>query len=182
MKKCRECLKTKEDEYFYSRRQKNYLGIRGNVYLGLSPKCRECHLKARAKYVETHKEECRASNERCRAKPKNRKKAVRVSRLWRKNHPGYSNEYRRNNIKQKTFIDNKTRAKRLKRIMKWSDIDAIKDFYLACPDGHEVDHIVPYRSKNVSGLHVLNNLQYLTPRENKRKFNKVITLADGGIG
>jgi len=55
---------------------------------------------------------------------------------------------------------------------KWADLEAIKQFYINCPDGMTVDHIIPLRGKNVSGLHVVENLQYLTPLENSRKYNK----------
>lgn len=37
---------------------------------------------------------------------------------------------------------------------------------------HEVDHIIPIKSKEVSGLHVLNNLQILTTAANRFKSNK----------
>ena len=51
------------------------------------------------------------------------------------------------------------------------DIKAIQDFYLNCPNGYEVDHIVPISK---GGLHSLENLQYLTVSENRRKSNKIL--------
>ena len=65
----------------------------------------------------------------------------------------------------------KSRAAKMNRITKWSDLKAIHQFYYNCPEGYEVDHIVPFNGENVSGLHVLNNLQYLTESENKQKGN-----------
>lgn len=50
------------------------------------------------------------------------------------------------------------------------DLDAIRKFYLACPEGYEVDHIIPLSKK---GEHKLSNLQYLLAAENRRKSNKL---------
>jgi 5-methylcytosine-specific restriction endonuclease McrA len=66
----------------------------------------------------------------------------------------------------------KHRALRVQRTPGWADLDAIQEFYQGCPQGHHVDHIVPISGKHVSGLHVLENLQYLPARENSRKANK----------
>ena len=66
----------------------------------------------------------------------------------------------------------KRRATKLQRTPKWADIKAIRQFYLNCPKGYHVDHIVPLKGVNVSGLHVLNNLQYLSASENCSKGNK----------
>ena len=66
----------------------------------------------------------------------------------------------------------KRRASKLQRTVGWSDYLVIQMIYQDCPEGMEVDHIIPLQGKNVSGLHVAWNLQYLTPKENQEKGNK----------
>lgn len=51
------------------------------------------------------------------------------------------------------------------------DRQAIKKFYKECPSGYEVDHIIPISK---GGLHTLENLQYLTITENRKKGSKII--------
>jgi hypothetical protein len=62
-------------------------------------------------------------------------------------------------------------AKKRTRTPGWGQ-KGIHQFYENCPKGYHVDHIIPLNGENVSGLHVLNNLQYLTPFENMSKTNK----------
>ena len=52
-----------------------------------------------------------------------------------------------------------------------ADMKIIKEIYLNCPEGYEVDHIIPISK---GGLHHQDNLQYLTPTENKQKSNKMV--------
>lgn len=65
---------------------------------------------------------------------------------------------------QKLFIRQRTPS--------WSEAEKIEMVYRMCPKGMQVDHIIPLRGKLVSGLHVIENLQYLTTKANLVKSNK----------
>ena len=52
-----------------------------------------------------------------------------------------------------------------------ADIPAMQQFYINCPTGYEVDHIMPISK---GGLHSIENLQYLTISENRKKSNKIL--------
>ena len=83
------------------------------------------------------------------------------------------NYYARNSAKIKA--EAKTyRGARALRVPGWSETEAIAEFYRNCPDGYEVDHILPLQGITVSGLHVLGNLQYLPRSLNRAKRNKVL--------
>ncbi len=64
------------------------------------------------------------------------------------------------------------RAAKLKATPLWVDIDAIRKIYSSCPKGYHVDHIIPLQGKNVCGLHIAENLQILSAKENITKGNK----------
>jgi len=79
------------------------------------------------------------------------------------------------NKEKRNALNAFARTEKLKRFPAWADKEAIMKFYANCPKGYHIDHIIPLRGKTVSGLHVLNNLQYLPAKENMAKGNKFLT-------
>lgn len=71
----------------------------------------------------------------------------------------------------------KYRALRNQCMPKWLTKEQKREIelmYKNRPNGYYVDHITPLLGKNVRGLHVPWNLQYLTASENLAKSNKVL--------
>lgn len=76
----------------------------------------------------------------------------------------------------RNYRESLRRAKKKNATPKWltpEQLNDIKDIYLKCPEGHEVDHILPLQGKEISGLHVPWNLQYLPSLENRIKGNRL---------
>lgn len=81
--------------------------------------------------------------------------------------------YQKRNPEYFRISSSSYRARKYQAMPYWVDLDEIKLIYINCPEGHEVDHIIPLKSSFVCGLHVPWNLQYLTTTENRQKSNKV---------
>ncbi len=141
------------DKDFYEANREKILA-RKRVFREENPDLAKIHS---AKFRQTHPEYSRdyylANKEACNARIKK----------WREDNPG----------KRKSHTA-KRRAAKLQRTVSWSETEAITEFYVNCSTGMVVDHIIPLQGKEVSGLHVLNNLQYLTPKENGEKSNKLL--------
>lgn len=135
----------------------------------LTVTCKTCANAANSAYTkkryatdEAFREAHKAYYQERRANdPAFRESRNSCSLQWAKDNPGKANA--------KVA---KRRSKKLQATPEWSDLQAIQAFYEACPEGFHVDHIVPLQGKLVSGLHVPNNLQYLTATDNLSKGNK----------
>ncbi len=97
---------------------------------------------------------------------------------WYKNNPEkvkvQSATYRKMFAGKVNARTAKRRADKLNRTPMWltkKDWKNIDFFYECCPTGCEVDHIIPLNGKNISGLHVPENLQWLTKLDNLHKGN-----------
>ena len=64
------------------------------------------------------------------------------------------------------------RAKKKKAVPQWADRRKIFEIYQKCPRKMRVDHIIPLNNPLVSGLHVPENLQYISEKDNQDKANK----------
>jgi hypothetical protein len=127
--------------------------------------CLECNKEKRARYYKENPEKFRQMRREAYAtNPDKEREVAKIrSREWRKLNPGH-----RNALKSKYLAD------RAQRIPAWANMPELIAFYKNCPKGFHVDHVYPLRGKYVSGLHVLENLQYLPAVENMRKNNRYI--------
>lgn len=140
-------------------------------------------------WYQLNKEQCQSSNQEYYIEHREERKQQMLE--YNKQNNEKIKEYKANwrsvnkekikNSRQKFVKNNKgkikaakaqRRAMILQQTPKWADLKAIEEFYKKCPDGYHVDHIIPLKGKNVRGLHVLENLQYLPALENIKKNNK----------
>ena len=126
---------------------------------GLNHNCKECFKK----YYEVNKNKIIESA----TKSYNQNKEYR--KIYLKE---YGKNWRKNNKDKNCYKSNMYRASKLQRIVSWANLEEIKRIYENCPKGYHVDHIIPLKGKNISGLHIENNLQYLLATENCRKGNR----------
>lgn len=120
---------------------------------------------------EERKESQRRRQKKYISKPENKEKKYLCNKKTQ------SERYRRWQINNRSKVNAKSayeRALKKQRVPNWSDFNEIKEFYKNTPKGYHVDHIIPLNGKYVSGLHVINNLQYLSREDNIRKSNKFI--------
>lgn len=98
-------------------------------------------------------------------------KSTSRMRRFREKNPERVNEIRRNYYynHRNEEIQRVVERNKKERTPKWANINIISDIYersriLTKETGvvHHVDHIIPLRGRNVSGLHVETNLQILT--------------------
>ncbi len=89
---------------------------------------------------------------------------LEASRAWQR-------DYYRRNKKENQARGAEYRAKKKKASPKWTNKEELKNLYINCPANYHVDHIIPLTHKDVCGLHVPWNLQYLSSSDNISKGN-----------
>lgn len=129
-------------------------------------RCKDCHIIKTTEEFNFYKNNfysyCRSCEQKQdKVRRDNDLNYNEKARIAYKENP---NPYKANSAKRRALLKS--------AVPKWADLDAIKLFYKNCPEGYEVDHIIPLQGKNVCGLHILENLQYLTFKDNRAKYNK----------
>ena len=91
----------------------------------------------------------------------------------------YAQQWRQVNPEKKNAFEANRRAAKLQRTPSWANLFEIKMFYevaeVLSRSGvlFHVDHIVPLKGKEASGLHVESNLQVLPWHQNLQKGNRL---------
>lgn len=186
MKKCACCKKEKDNSEFYKdKRAKD----------GLISSCKVCHTDRVYKWREENKDTWAAYSAKYQ---KDNKESVNAkSKRWKDNNKEHLKQY---SLKNKEYIRIKERerykknpakavakvrerqAAKLQRTPAWlttHDYKVMESKYaiaawLSAVVGIEyhVDHVIPLRGKNVSGLHVPDNLSVIPAKDNLEKSNK----------
>jgi hypothetical protein len=103
-------------------------------------------------------------NPKCNREPGNKwtyEKALANTARWK-----------RDNRKEYNAYLAESKAKTKQATPKWSDRKVVAAIYKNCPDGQQVDHIIPITNELVCGLNVACNMQYLSNFDNNSKNNK----------
>lgn len=152
MKTCKTCKLKKELREFHKR-----VALRG----GYRHTCKKCFNTASKSWYKDNREKHLNNGKIWYAQ--NTKQRLQTIKIYYKNN------------KEKYKIRSALKLKRIKQSTPlWANLEKIKAIYLDRPNGYHVDHIIPLKGLNVCGLHVENNLQYLTAKENKQKSNKLL--------
>jgi hypothetical protein len=148
MKTCINCKISRELEQF------NLAPYKVSCFYGLRNVCKICQNEQKRKnYSE------------------NREQRLKQVRIWQKENSG------RNVAKSIKY-----RMSKMMRTPKWltkEHLLEMEQMYIKAAEltkitgiKYEVDHIIPLRGKNISGLHVPWNLQILSKTENVKKRNR----------
>ena len=129
---------------------------------------REACLSNKKRYYAKNREEIRATQ--AEYQKANYEQMLENNKQWRKKNPLKA--------KMKDVLNRYNRYNAIPNWLTKEDKQKIKDIYKKCKEltmqtgiQHHVDHIIPIKGKNISGLHVPENLQILTASQNCSKRN-----------
>lgn len=108
----------------------------------------------------------------------NSEKAKQASQAWRyRNKERCKENFRKWHKANRPLCNHHASLRKARKIQAtppWVDLGEIKEIYRNCPEGYHVDHIMPLVHKELCGLHVPWNLQYLSASQNMSKGNRIV--------
>lgn len=158
----------------YNEKHKERLAIERRVKYAAN---HEHELAVKRKWREENQDKLKQYNKRYLDKNPERLESIKK---WRKDNPEIgaqkSKQWFKNNPHMNAAYASKRRAAEKRQTPSWADWDEITKIFRARDNvakatnaEYHVDHIVPLRSKIVSGLHIHQNLQILPGDENVKK-------------
>ena len=157
--------------------------LKRNAYLAVWRESnREKIRESQKKYYESNKEACNQRVKKCHIE--NREYYSAKAKQWVEKNKDRHLQNRRNRYSKNSASEIAKVRRRQGKIkhgeifMNKAEIAEVQGMYDFCSifPGFEVDHIIPLNGKNVSGLHVLSNLQVLPISENRSKSNKFVVI------
>jgi hypothetical protein len=169
----KDAIRLNSIHYFTNKPCKNGHVAKRYAKCGLCEICLKKIHKPNKEYSEKYK----LNNEE---KLKNFHKEYRLKNKEKINK--YIKQYKKENAAKMNALEIKRNCSKIKRTPKWltkKDFVEIENIYKEAKEKtklhkeqYHVDHIVPLNGRNVSGLHVPNNLQVIKATENLFKSNK----------
>lgn len=154
---CSKCATEKDLESFRSNKDGK---------LGRHSVCKNCESVHKKKYYKQNRnkilERTAEYSKTTKGIEVNRRKVTR----WRINNKDLHN-----------FYSVKYKLRKQRACPEWlneEQLAEIREIYETRPEGYHVDHIVPLKGKDVSGLHVPWNLRHLPASENISKGNRLM--------
>lgn len=179
-KNCCKCKEEKQLEAF-SKNQLRCKACAKAQYDANQEKYKEYFIKNREKRSAVKKLWQEANKEKVQAKKKAWYEATKEAR--REETLARVKAYKKENPDKVNNANAKRRAQKLQATPKWmtkADLAAIEEWYKLAKDLQwlseeklHVDHIIPLKGKDVSGLHIAANLQILPASENVSKGNRI---------
>ena len=160
MKYCPTCKTEKETLSFYTNKSKKD---------GLHSECKMCSKARKQGWLKNNKDKAAVYDKEWQQSNKDKKS--KNYKNWQQNNRAVVNAY-----------NSSIRASKIKRTPLWlteHDHKVIESKYAMAAwlsgvvdRDYHVDHIIPLRGKNVSGLHVPDNLRIIPAKDNLEKGNK----------
>lgn len=167
-KGCKDVLPLTKEFYYYNKIKESWFA-----------ECKECNKDRSAKWNKENPEQYKANCKRHQQENPELYTEYKRAEYERnkESYAEYQKVYRKtpNGKATREALNRERELAKIQATPAWltqAQREEMKTIYANRPEGYHVDHIVPIKGKNVCGLHVPWNLQYLLATENSRKYNK----------